>query len=192
MAKGKVVGKIIANAGADGGFSAVSGALNKVKSTGRRYVDAMMYDTQNVGPRMAKTLERETKMLSHEIGKAKKDGLSDTYIKGMQNKHARLNASRKNLEGASNIDDVADRLLETQRMFNGEGTLEGVKGSLAVGGRLAKDYFWDSANKTQKAARIGTVAGMAGASALGGRYMSGGNAMYNSKGERDIVGVPFM
>ena len=183
MAKGKVVGKIIANAGADGGFSAVSGALNKVKSTGRRYVDAMMYDTQNVGPRMAKTLERETKMLSHEIGKAKKDGLSDTYIKGMQNKH---------LEGASNIDDVADRLLETQRMFNGEGTLEGVKGSLAVGGRLAKDYFWDSANKTQKAARIGTVAGMAGASALGGRYMSGGNAMYNSKGERDIVGVPFM
>ena len=56
-------------------------------------------------------------------------------------------------------------------------------------GNLAKGYFGD---ETYGGKRIGTVLGAGAATAVGVRYLSGGNLTTNAQGERDIAGIPFI
>ena len=56
-------------------------------------------------------------------------------------------------------------------------------------GNLAKGYFGD---ETYGGKRIGTVLGTGAATAVGVRYLSGGNLTTNAQGERDIAGIPFI
>lgn len=63
--------------------------------------------------------------------------------------------------------------------------------ALKDGSRAAKDYFVGGGFK-QNSARIGAAAGIYGAAAIGGRAISGGGATYNSQGQRDIAGIPFI
>ena len=55
----------------------------------------------------------------------------------------------------------------------------------------AKDYFVDAAPEAL-GARYGAIAGGYIGGALSTRYVSGGTATRNSKGERDIAGIPFI
>ncbi|MBQ1769723.1 MAG: hypothetical protein IIZ99_03350 [Turicibacter sp.] len=68
--------------------------------------------------------------------------------------------------------------------------LSTVKSSAKAAGLMAQDYY-TSGNFTQTATRVGVTAGAYMVGASGARYLSGGSMGYNSKGERDIVGVPF-
>ena len=189
---GKAVGKILSNAGAEGSSSILGKAVEKVKSGGRKYVDALRYDTQNAGSRISANLEKDSKKLSHNIGKAKRENLSDGTIKSMQQKHAKMTATRKSLDGVNDLDSAAEKILDVRSSFNGD-TFGGQAKTLAsTAGTIANDYFWDGATKGQRAARIGTAAGAVTAGNVGVRVMSGGSLTYNSKGERDIVGIPFM
>ena len=53
-------------------------------------------------------------------------------------------------------------------------------------------YFWQDADNTQRAMRIGgAAAGVVGVG-VAGRYLSGGNMSYNADGEKDIAGIPFI
>ena len=54
-----------------------------------------------------------------------------------------------------------------------------------------KEYFTNG-SKAELAARYGTIAGGYVGGALGIRYADGGTATRNSKGERDIAGIPFI
>ena len=56
-------------------------------------------------------------------------------------------------------------------------------------GNLAKGYFGDEVNGGK---RIRTVLGAGAATAVGIRYLSGGNLTTNAQGEKDIAGVPFI
>ena len=56
-------------------------------------------------------------------------------------------------------------------------------------GNLAKGYFGDEINGGK---RIKTVLGTGTATAVGVRYLSGGNLTTNAQGERDIAGIPFI
>ena len=56
-------------------------------------------------------------------------------------------------------------------------------------GNLAKGYFGDEVNGGK---RIRTVLGAGAATAVGIRYLSGGNLTTNAQGERDIAGIPFI
>lgn len=49
-----------------------------------------------------------------------------------------------------------------------------------------------SISKGQMALRYGATAGTVGAAAIGARYANGGDLTHNSKGEKDIAGIPFI
>ena len=66
-----------------------------------------------------------------------------------------------------------------------------VGSSVKAAGLMAQDYY-TSGNFAQTATRVGVTAGAYMVGASGARYLSGGSMDYNSKGERDIVGVPFV
>lgn len=58
--------------------------------------------------------------------------------------------------------------------------------------RLKNYYFGEGVSSEARYARFGvTGAGIIGAS-IGSRYATGGGLTRNSKGERDIIGVPFL
>lgn len=80
--------------------------------------------------------------------------------------------------GASSLSDS-----NLRAMYN-----RGDKGGIGYH-NLAKGYFGDEINGGK---RVGTVLGAGAATAVGGRYLSGGNATTNNTGERDIVGIPFI
>lgn len=63
--------------------------------------------------------------------------------------------------------------------------------SAMAGGDLATHYFLGGGAKTS-AVRIGTAAAGYGAVTGAARYMSGGSMSYNSRGEKDIAGIPFV
>lgn len=72
------------------------------------------------------------------------------------------------------------------RMFNK------ASGYSTAAGKMAKEYFWDGANTSQRVTRIGAAGvGYMGVN-LAGRYISGGNYNTNRNGERDIAGIPFV
>lgn len=54
---------------------------------------------------------------------------------------------------------------------------------------MAKGYFGD---ETYGKTRIKTAVGVGAATAVGVRYLSGGNLTTNTQGERDIAGIPFI
>ena len=54
---------------------------------------------------------------------------------------------------------------------------------------FAKGYFGD---KQYGGTRIKTALGAGAATAVGVRYLSGGNLTTNAQGERDIAGIPFI
>lgn len=67
------------------------------------------------------------------------------------------------------------------------------KNNVDIGVDMAKSYFWNDANKTERAVRLGTAAvGAYGAGSYIARKSDGGTLTKNSKGERDIVGIPFI
>lgn len=78
---------------------------------------------------------------------------------------------------------------------------KGFKGS-SVGdkahmiGQGVLNYYNPAANpgisKGQMALRYGVTAGAVGAGAIGARYASGGDLTHNSKGKKDIAGIPFI
>ena len=52
--------------------------------------------------------------------------------------------------------------------------------------------YYTSGTTGQKATRIGATALAYGAAATGTRYMTGGSATTNNRGQRDIAGIPFI
>lgn len=71
------------------------------------------------------------------------------------------------------------------------GKVNTLKSGAKAAGLMAQDYYLGG-NLSQTATRMGVTAGAYMAGASGVRYLSGGSVGYNSKGERDIAGIPFM
>lgn len=100
--------------------------------------------------------------------------------KGFSSKAAKGGNSRKDLY-EDLVNDYAKQggRKKASLMDKGNATLE-----------MAQAYFL-SGDGTRNAKRIGTAVGAYGVGAYGVRRLSGGDATYNSRGERDIVGIPF-
>lgn len=123
---------------------------------------------------------------------AKANGATKEVLDDLKKPINKLSDKMDLLEGVSDYEKMYDRMgfyHQMQRGMDAElGLGDKIKASVDVG----KDYFWDSATKQERIARIGTAtAGVyAGANAV--RYATGGTVTYNSKGERDIAGIPFV
>lgn len=62
-----------------------------------------------------------------------------------------------------------------------------------VGSNIKDYYIGDGVSKEKRMARMGvTGIGSAVGLGVGARFLSGGNITQNSKGERDIMGIPFI
>ena len=56
---------------------------------------------------------------------------------------------------------------------------------------MIKDYYTNG-TAAERGARTGVTAGAYVGGALGTRMLAGGTATRNSKGERDVAGIPFI
>lgn len=116
-------------------------------------------------------------------------------------RHA-LKNTMKNLSGedlakaAEQYEKMSSQLAGLQSTYR-NGTIDSVNSALKeVTGKekmgymnFAKGYFGD---KQYGGTRIKTAIGGAAATAVGVRYLSGGNLTTNSRGEHDIAGIPFI
>ncbi len=92
----------------------------------------------------------------------------------------------------SKLDDLEK--LKKFRSINNNELKEHAKGIKDARKELlghAKDYYF-SGDLGTNAARWGATAGAYGAAAVGTRYMTGGTATTNNRGQRDIAGIPFI
>lgn len=82
--------------------------------------------------------------------------------------------------------------LRQQYALGGEaGNWNTIRSGTKAAGLMAQDYYLGG-SLSQNATRIGVTAGAYMAGASGVRYLSGGSMSYNSNGERDIAGIPFV
>lgn len=90
-----------------------------------------------------------------------------------------------------------DQVRNSNRAYGKGGSLGKVDKGIITGGSvtsLAKSYLGigGGLTKGQALARYSTIGAGVGFGAVGARYASGGNLTHNSKGEKDIMGVPFL
>ena len=95
--------------------------------------------------------------------------------------------------------DVTPKMLEqshrqqVKRFSNPDYSSTSVRGAASDASEMAMSYFLgNGVSKTARNTRLGVAgAGVAGAM-TGGRFISGGSLTHNNKGEKDIMGVPFI
>ena len=108
----------------------------------------------------------------------------------------RMKQQRGLIDTISNVQDKGTvgtfSALQQQYASSGEaGKLDTIKSGVKAAGLMAQDYYLGG-NLSQTATRVGVTAGAYMTGASGVRYLSGGSVGYNSNGERDIAGIPFM
>ena len=123
--------------------------------------------------------------LSHSITKT-------TNVKKQERLQAQLNAVKGNM----NLSDAEFNKRRAAAVTDGGKTrnkefAEALKQPGKDLGRGIKDYY-TTGTLGRKATRIGATVGAYGVAAVGTRYMTGGSATTNNRGQRDIAGIPFV
>lgn len=165
----KVVGK-------NGLFSKAIDAISPMSSMRRAKGD--------VATRLGKKVSTNTnamKELGNQMGAVGDDA----------EKLASLSSKMESLEGKNNA--LKDRIkIIGEKGFRGAS----VEDKAHMVGQGVLNYYNPMANpsisKGQMALRYGATAGAVGAGAIGTRYANGGDLTHNSKGEKDIAGIPFI
>lgn len=182
---------VASNLGIEKGASVVTNAVNVAKNGGRAYKKAMV--SSGMGDRISGTLNNAADALGEAMKTPEFKALSPKEKKAFRDQHRVTKATASDLRGMESPKEIFNRIAEGRAMGRDIKSDGPVLSDYAVaGGLVAKDYLWDGATKAQRATRIGTVAAGYGVASGAARYVSGGSTMYNSKGERDIAGVPFM
>lgn len=171
MAKGLT--KLLSNLGVEKGKGVVANAVNVSKNGGAAYKRAMT--ANGLGDRMSAKISAGFEDASKAMQSDKFKALADD-LKGMN--------SAKDVVKTMADGRALGRSVTAQR--------PNFSDYVAASKEVAKDYFWTGATKGQRVARIGTAAAGYGVATGTARYISGGSVQYNSKGERDIAGIPFM
>lgn len=121
----------------------------------------------------------------------KSASISESYDKNFDRIKSYVGDNRKS--AINHYKNNRDLINQTNTMFD-EVTPKSViteKFNNLKGG--VRDYYsGDSVSKEARMARIGATSGAVAGIGIGSRFLSGGNATTNSKGERDIVGIPFI
>lgn len=138
------------------------------------------------------------------------DDLFSKYANAMSSKNKNTKLAQETLDELKNKGfkqgdgDVLEELLQFKAKVDGaradmkafdEDPLSYMRGNMKAGfdynRGFLKDYY-TNATPAQKKARIGATVGAYAGGALGIRALSGGTLTRNSKGERDIAGIPFI
>ena len=120
----------------------------------------------------------ELSQLQQQGFKAARTTTDEAELKAIE-KYQKLIQNYQNFQnGSHTLDNEALRAMYNRKDKSGIGY-----------GNLAKGYFGD---ETYGGKRVGTVLGAGAATAVGVRYLSGGNLTTNAQGERDIAGIPFI
>lgn len=111
-------------------------------------------------------------------------------------KSERLKAQLKAVQQNMNLSDEAFNTKRAAAIADGGKTRnkefsEALKKPAKDLGKGVKDYY-TTGTAGRKATRIGATVGAYGVAAVGTRYMTGGTATTNNRGERDIAGIPFL
>lgn len=137
-----------------------------------------------------RTIEREQRSARKKASKELTGDDLDSSLKDIDSK------AEKELD---NLDKMYQK--KSDKIYNETGYRDGTRkkafedyvGAGQANLDMAEDYYFHSPTSTkQKAIRIGTTAAAIGGTALGARYLTGGNLRYNADGEKDIAGIPFI
>lgn len=131
-------------------------------------------------------LQDKAERISYSLDKAEKGSA----------KYKRLHAQQTALQNHLGIDD-AEFAKRKQAVIDGgkkkrrDEYAEAMKQPGTDLRRAVSDYY-TTGSGMQKGIRAGATIGALGVGAVGTRYMSGGTATTNNKGQRDIAGIPFV
>ena len=156
-----------------------------------------------VGPLDFSGIGKAMSLNADNVNRVAKNVAGNAYA-SLANEHKVLTKSIKNMApGSKELADATEQLTKLNSQMSGmrsaykTGTIDSVNAAMKeVTGKdkmgyinFAKGYFGD---KQYGGTRIKTVLGAGAATAVGVRYLSGGNLTTNTQGERDIAGIPFI
>lgn len=156
-----------------------------------------------VGPLDFSGIGKAMSLNADNVNRVAKNVAGNAYA-SLANEHKALTKSIKNMTpGSKELADATEQLTKLNSQMSGmrsaykTGTIDSVNAAMKeVTGKdkmgyinFAKGYFGD---KQYGGTRIKTVLGAGAATAVGVRYLSGGNLTTNAQGERDIAGIPFI
>lgn len=156
-----------------------------------------------VGPLDFSGIGKAMSLNADNVNRVAKNVAGNAYA-SLANEHRALTKSIKNMApGSKELADATEQLTKLNSQMSGmrsaykTGTIDSVNAAMKeVTGKdkmgymnFAKGYFGD---KQYGGTRIKTVLGAGAATAVGVRYLSGGNLTTNAQGERDIAGIPFI
>lgn len=156
------------------------------------YADKMKPKQKHIGTVTRHQTRKAAKTLGKEIGQLKAEGATDEALKNYKKLHRAYLDKVDMLDGVESYKDMYSQMTSFYQLQRGEDKAKSLGDHLKAGIDVGLDYFVLSANKKQKAARIGTAAVGTFVGANATRYMTGGTFGYNSRGERDIAGIPFI
>lgn len=156
-----------------------------------------------VGPLDFSGIGKAMSLNADNVNRVAKNVAGNAYA-SLANEHKALTKSIKNMApGSKELADATEQLTKLNGQMSGmrsaykTGTIDSVNAAMKeVTGKdkmgymnFAKGYFGD---KQYGGTRIKTVLGAGAATAVGVRYLSGGNLTTNAQGEKDIAGIPFI
>ena len=156
-----------------------------------------------VGPLDFSGIGKAMSLNADNVNRVAKNVAGNAYA-SLANEHKALTKSIKNMvPGSKELANATEQLTKLNSQMSGmrsaykTGTIDSVNAAMKeVTGKdkmgyinFAKGYFGD---KQYGGTRIKTVLGAGAATAVGVRYLSGGNLTTNAQGERDIAGIPFI
>ena len=156
-----------------------------------------------VGPLDFSGIGKAMSLNADNVNRVAKNVAGNAYA-SLANEHRALTKSIKNMApGSKELANATEQLTKLNSQMSGmrsaykTGTIDSVNAAMKeVTGKdkmgyinFAKGYFGD---KQYGGTRIKTVLGAGAATAVGVRYLSGGNLTTNAQGEKDIAGIPFI
>lgn len=156
-----------------------------------------------VGPLDFSGIGKAISLNADNVNQVARNVADNTYV-SLANEHKALTKSIKNMApGSKELADATEQLTKLNGQMSGmrsvykTGTIDSVNAAMKeVTGKdkmgymnFAKGYFGD---KQYGGTRIKTALGAGAATAVGVRYLSGGNLTTNAQGEHDIAGIPFI
>ena len=176
-------------------------ALSSLKDEGL-YSKAVQFRHQNAHQSELSTIDRALR--NHDTSKAFNEQMHDREkdlaerIASSKNpdKTARLKAQHAEVTNNMNMSDDMFNQRRVAALADGGKTrkkeyAEAMKQPAKDLRRGVKSYYTDG-DGWQKAARYGATGAALGTAAVGARYMTGGTATTNNRGQRDIAGIPFI
>lgn len=191
-------GRILSNAAIESGKGAVGGAMSLL---GKLPIIAAGDATKASAKRVASLLGDEGRAVTKGMLEAADTG-SKNLSGALTDMAASSGSDVASLKKALKSGDMSGTSLgsgdqaKLQSLFDKSQELDAIASErmteqMGAPLDMAKTYFMGEGTKAQRGS-ITTAAGRIGAVAVGARVLGGGTLTKNNRGERDIVGVPFI